>query len=130
MKAATTPCGPTSPTSTAAERVAIFYKAAFYDRSAHMNLRACVVRGQARRIRRPLVITGEWATREAVLAAMRERRGGLLKQAAEWRVYAADEAGRDARNRARCAEHAAEDEATAAKYEAAVARLEAEGELR
>ncbi|MCI3277482.1 hypothetical protein [Streptomyces cylindrosporus] len=52
------------------QRVSIFYKAAYYDRSAHMTLTShfsyvygCVQRGQ------PVVPDDNWATREALTAA-------------------------------------------------------------
>jgi len=109
------------------ERVSVFYKAAFYDRKASMHLIsvywyvACHVEYGG-----PLVISDEWATREAVLEAMREAMAENQKEAAEFRGYAANTVSRDEANRAGCARIAAEKEATAAKYEAAIARLEAE----
>lgn len=109
------------------ERVSVFYKAAFYDRKASMNLVGlgwyvtCHVEYDG-----PLVISDEWATREAVLAAMRKHREDCLKEAARFDEYAADVKGRDEDNRARCAEIAGEKRETAAKYEAAIAALEAE----
>jgi hypothetical protein len=106
------------------DRVSIFYKAAFYDRDAFMSLAALsgyvsshVEYGE------PLVITDEWATKDAVLAAMGELRERYLKEAADFRRYAADERGRDEDNRSRCAEIAAKKDATAAKYEAAAKAL-------
>jgi len=106
------------------ERVSIFYKAAFYDRGAFMSLATVsgYVRGHVE-YDGALVVTDEWATTEAVLAAMAEARQDYLDEAANFRGYAADERGRDAGNRARCAEHAAEYEAKAALYEAAMAKL-------
>lgn len=98
-------------------RVAIFYKAAFYDRSAFMNLEtlwsyaSAVAEGDC-----PLVLD-EWATRDGVLEALREH-------AADWRQYAASAAARgDAKG-------AAVDEGYAAKYEAAIAALEAKQDSR
>jgi hypothetical protein len=108
------------------ERVSIFYKAAFYDRSAHMSLTG--LRWYVEKhveYDGPLVIGDEWATREAVLAAMRESRDENLREAAEFRQFAADVTGRAAENREGCAEIAGDREATAAKYEAAIAALEA-----
>jgi hypothetical protein len=110
------------------KRVAVFYKAAFYDRSAFMRLESLwsyvhqhVEYGE------PLVITDEWATREAVIEAMREHLAENRADAANFRGYAADTTGRrDEANRKGCAEIAEEKEATAAKYEAAIAALEAE----
>ena len=107
------------------ERVSIFYKAAFYDRSAHMSLVGlgwyvtCSVEYDGG----PIIFDDQWATKEAVRAAMAEIRDGQLKRAAEFRSYAADENGRDASNRKACAEHAGEYEAKAALYEAAVTAL-------
>jgi hypothetical protein len=109
------------------ERVSVFYKAAFYDRKAHMNLVSlywyvtCHVEYDG-----PLVISDEWATREAVLAAMRAAREENLREAAEFRGYAANTVSRDERNRKGCAEIAEKKEAVAAKYGAAIARLESE----
>lgn len=107
------------------QRVGIFYKAAFYDRRADMHLisldwyvtQAVEYDGPA------LIFDDTWATREAVLAAMRESRDYLLKEAGEFREYAADERSRDEKNRAGCAEIAAEKEEKAAKYEAAMKAL-------
>jgi hypothetical protein len=105
-------------------RVAIFYKAAFYDRSAFMRLQSLgwyvtehVEYGK------PIIFDDKWATREAVIAEMRESRDGLLKEAADFRGYAADANRRDEKNRA-CSRIAGEREATAAKYEAAMAALD------
>jgi len=107
------------------ERVGIFYKAAFYDRSANMHLvglhwyvqKAVEYDGPA------IIFDDEWATRDAVLAAMASARDERQARADEFRGYAADEAHRDARNRAACAEHASEYDAKAALYEAAIAAL-------
>lgn len=109
------------------ERAGIFYKAAFYDRSAFMHLIRIdsYVRDHVE-YGKPLVLDGEWATREAVLAAMREAVAGNRKDAGEWRMRAAETATRDEGSRARCAEYAAEYDEKAAKYEAASAALEAE----
>lgn len=108
------------------ERVSVFYKAAWYDRKAHMNLVSvswyvtCHVEYDG-----PMVISDEWATREAVLEAMREHAAEARKAAGEFRGYAANTASRDAGNRANCARIAGDKEATAAKYDAAIAELEA-----
>jgi hypothetical protein len=107
------------------ERVSIFYKAAFYDRSAHMNLvglgwyvtKAVEYDGPA------IIFDDEWATLEAVRAAMTEIRDSRLDEAADFKSYAADVNGRDEKNRAGCAEIAAKREAVAAKYDAAMAAL-------
>jgi hypothetical protein len=102
-------------------------KAAFYDRKASMHLVslywyvACHVEYDG-----PLAISDEWATRETVLAAMREHREESLQKAAEFRGFAADTKSRDEGNRSGCAKIAGEKEATAAKYATAIAALEAE----
>jgi hypothetical protein len=106
------------------KRVSIFYKAAFYDRRAHMSLI-----GLGWYVTKhieydgPLVFDDEWATRETVAAAMAAQRDHYLTEAAEFRGYAADEKNRDHKNRAGCAEIAEKREAVAAKYEAALAKL-------
>ena len=107
------------------ERVSIFYKAAFYDRDAFMNLVGLgwyvtkhVEYGE------PLVFDDKWATVEAVAAEMAEARDSYRKEAADFRRYATDETGRrDEKNRAGCTRIADEKEATAAKYDAAIAAL-------
>lgn len=107
------------------ERVSIFYKAAFYDRSAHMSLislswyvtKAVEYDGPA------IIFDDEWATTEAVKAALAGCRDEKLERAGEFRSYAADEKGRTADNREACAGHASEYEAKAALYEAAIATL-------
>jgi hypothetical protein len=107
-------------------RVAVFYKAAFYDRRAFMRLESLswyvtehVEYGK------PLTFDGKWATREAVVAEMRQARESNLKEAADFRRYAADAASRDEKNRADCAMIADDKDATAAKYEAALNALSA-----
>ena len=107
------------------ERVSIFYKAAFYDRDAFMSLVALgwyaiksVEYGEG-----PIIFDGKWATRENVALAMRQIRDAKLKEAADFRGYAADAGRRDEKNRADCARIAGEKEAEAAKYEATLAEL-------
>lgn len=109
------------------ERVSIFYKAAWYDRSANMHL-VSVDWYVAKHVEYdgPMVISDEWATREAVVEAMREHAAEARREAAEFRGYAANTQSRDAANRKHCAGIADGKEATAAKYEAAIAALEAE----
>lgn len=111
------------------ERASVFYKAAFYDRSAHMNL-VSVSWYVTKHVEYggPLVISDEWATRDAVLEAMRALADGAREEAAEFRGFSGDDSSgrRDEANRSRCAEIAAGKEATAAKYDAVIARLEAE----
>jgi hypothetical protein len=111
------------------ERVSIFYKAAFYDRDAFMNLiglgwyvqKAVEYDGPA------VIFDDEWATPEAIHAAMTEIRDSRLAEAADFRGYAADTARRDEKNRADCAETAGRKEAEAALYEAAMAKLNESG---
>lgn len=107
-------------------RVAIFYKAAFYDRSAFMSLESlwAYVRQHVEE-GGPLLLDSEWATRDAVIAAMREHVAENRKDAADFRGYAADPA-RDEDNRRYFAGRAPEAEAVAAKYEAAITAMEAE----
>lgn len=107
------------------DRVSIFYKAAFYDRGAFMSLTGLgsYVAASVEYDAAPIVFDDQWATREAVAAAMREIRSARLKGAADYRGYADDTAGRDESNRAACARIAGEREAEAAKYDAALAAL-------
>lgn len=109
------------------DRVSIFYKAAFYDRRAHMNLigLAWYVTKAVEYDEPAIVFDETWATREAVCAAMEQIRAGHLKEAADFRRYAADAERRDEANRTSCAEIATEKEAAAAKYDAAMAELPA-----
>ena len=109
------------------ERVSIFYKAAFYDRKAHMNLIGLhwYVEKWVEYDGPAVIFDDEWATREAVLDALRAARQEHKDRAGEFRGYAADEAGREASNRARCAEHADENEAKAALYDPHIAELTA-----
>jgi hypothetical protein len=61
-----------------------------------------------------------------VLEAMRAQRDNNLSEAGEFRGYAANSQSRDPENRKRCVKIADDKEATAAKYEAAIAALESE----
>lgn len=110
------------------ERVSVFYKAAFYDRSAHMSLVSLgwYVTKSVEYGAGPVVFDDVWATREAVLAAMAEQRDEHLQQAARFCEYAADKKHRDAANRRGCAEVAARHEAAAVKYSKAIETLEAQ----
>lgn len=66
-------------------RAQIFYKAAFYDRSAHISVTSVI--GYAWAVvndDQPLVLDDTWATREAVLAALDEHGSREAKQAADW----------------------------------------------
>jgi hypothetical protein len=104
-------------------RVAIFYKAAFYDRSAHMRVERvssyvshCVYYGH------DIVPDDEWATPAAIVEAAREHLG---QQREFVEMYSSErfdnEYGR---------EEAAKAEAQCAAYEAVVARFEAAGGAR
>ena len=108
------------------ERVSTFYKAAFHDRSAHMNLIGLhwYVTKAVEYDSGPIIFDDAWATREAVLAAMTASRDALLKEADEFRGYAADDGGRDEGNRTGCAKIAGDKAAAAAKYDAAIKALE------
>ena len=111
------------------DRISIFYKAAFYDRDAFMSLVGLgwYVAKSVEHDAGPVIFDDQWATREAVAAAMRDIRDGHLKEAADFRGYAADVNGRDEKNRAGCAEIAERKEAEAALYDAALAELGACG---
>jgi hypothetical protein len=70
------------------KRVSIFYKAAFYDRSAFMSLStvygyaSAVLAGEER-----LILDEAWATREAFAEALRDARAQAEEQAAFWREH-------------------------------------------
>lgn len=108
-------------------RVSVFYKAAFYDRKAHMYLiglhwyvaKAVEYDGPA------VIFDDQWATREAVLAELKAARQEHIDRAEEFRGYAADTALRDEDNRRRCAKLAADTDAKAALYDPHIAALEA-----
>lgn len=109
------------------QRVGIFYKAAFYDRSAHMHLIGldwyvtCHVEYDG-----PLVLTDEWATRETVAASLARGRDAELADAEKYRGYATEDS-RAEDNKARLREIVIEKERTAAKYAARLAELESAG---
>jgi hypothetical protein len=111
--------------------IVIVDEATFYDRKANMHLVglrryvSCAVEFDGPAI----VISGEWATRDAVLKAMREHRDDALREAAEFDGYAASTASRSAGNRESCAEIADGKRATAAKYDAAIDALSAAPEV-
>jgi hypothetical protein len=74
------------------KRVSIFYKAAFYDRSAHMSVMS--VQGYVSGIAyedKQIVLDGEWATKEAVLAAINELRAYDAEQVTFWTEHGNDE---------------------------------------
>jgi len=107
------------------QRVAIFYKAAFYDRSAFARLVGLdsYVTNWVEYDGPAVIFDDKWATRDAVRTAVAEAAGGCLKQAADFRRYA-QEPGRDDTNRQWCGEHAADYDARAAKYDAAMRALD------
>jgi hypothetical protein len=107
------------------DRVSIFYKAAFYDRDAFMNLISLgsYVSSAVEYDGGPIAFDDKWATPEAVRAEMAGLRDQHKERADDFRGYAADEGRRDASNREACAEHAREYDAKAALYEAAIAAL-------
>ena len=108
------------------DRAGIFYKAAFYDRSAHMHLVSLgsYVQDVVEYDGPAIIFDDEWATTEAVRAAMTEIRDLRRNEAAaDFRGYAADVNGRDEKNRANCARIAGDREAKAALYDAAIAAL-------
>ena len=98
------------------QRVAIFYKAAFYDRRAFMRLES-VGWYVAKHIEHdgPLVITGEWATPETVAGALEDGRKDALARAAEWRGYG---------DSGTCRKYVRQYEEAAGKYAARLATLE------
>lgn len=94
-------------------RVAVYYKAAFYDRDAFMSLETLWSYASALADGESPLVLDDWATRDGVLAALRG-------QAEQWRGYAASAAQRGD------SEGAATDEAYAVKYERVLAVLEAD----
>jgi len=110
------------------KRVAVFYKAAFYDRSAFMRLESLdwyvtqFVEYPEETGASSLVITDEWATRETVKAAMERLRDEAKAEAAWFRGYAAED-HRSEDNKASVLEIAAGKDAVAAKYEAHLAEM-------
>ena len=98
------------------KRVSIFYKAAFYDRSAHMTLNGVhayvwdvVYNGGE------YVLDDSWATREAVLASLRGEQERYEKEAAEFSAHRGCE-NRSESNRGDCERIAEERAATAAEW--------------
>ncbi len=97
------------------QRVAIFYKAAFYDRGAFMRLES-VGWYVTKHVEHegPLVITGEWATSETVAAALEAGRQEALARAEEWRGYGPSDTS---------TKYVKEHEEAARKYAAKLAEL-------
>jgi hypothetical protein len=99
-------------------RVAIFYKAAFYDRSAFARLESVGNYVSSVAYENGIfVLDDSWATRETVLGALLAERDHYARDAAEFRGHAADKA-RTEQNRAECAHIASEREASAAEWDA------------
>ncbi|MET9122960.1 hypothetical protein [Streptomyces sp. NPDC004528] len=105
-------------------RVSIFYKAAFYDRAAHMSLNSvhgyvgeCGYEGK------PIVTDDTWATREAVREACLVRSKAAEESIAQWQGFG-DRQGHNDTSRRYVAEHTAERD----KYAALAAQFEATDE--
>jgi hypothetical protein len=87
-------------------RCSIFYKAAFYDRDAHISVYAvggyvseCLYEDKVP------VLDQEWATREAVLAAVQKASDQQSEQASQWDEWGNTDYAREAREKvAKCAE--------------------------
>jgi hypothetical protein len=109
------------------ERVSVFYKAAFYDRSAHMSLIGLhwYVQKSVEYDGPAVIFDDEWATRDAVLAELKDARQEHLNRAAEFRGYAEETERRDEDNRVDCARIAAENEAKGALYDPYITELSA-----
>jgi hypothetical protein len=102
-------------------RVSIFYKAAFYDRSAHMSLNTVYGYVQSCIWDKAEVVTDEtWATRQAVAAALRDYIAGRNEAAA---LYA----GRDGEHYATRRQEIAAEIAAAEAYLAKTGSPTAEG---
>lgn len=95
-------------------RASIFYKAAFYDRSAHMSLTTVYgYVGDCAYDNKPIVTDEEWATREAVHDACLAHAKYAEEHLQQWRGIA-EQRGADEMNRKYIAEYTAERD----KYEA------------
>jgi hypothetical protein len=104
-------------------RVAIFYKAAFYDRRAFMRLNSLdsYVSNHVE-YDGPLAVTDDWATSETVPAALARLRDEYLEEACRYRGYAG-EGHRSDDNRAALRKIAAEKDDVAARYAAKLAEM-------
>lgn len=73
-------------------RCSIFYKAAFYDRDAFMSITSVggYVSDRAY-YKKPVVLDDEWATGDAVLAAIDENRAYEIEQVAFWTEHGNEE---------------------------------------
>lgn len=95
------------------QRVAIFYKAAFYDRSAHMSLRTIyaelseLIWGDDKN---PTPLVDDWTTREAWIEAINVARAKEADDATRWDEYGHADLARDSREKI-------------AKYDALLVRL-------
>lgn len=95
-------------------RASIFYKAAFYDRSAHMALDTVYKYvGDCAYDNKPIVLDEKWATREAVRDACLARAKYAEEHIEQWKGIA-DRRGEDEMNAKYIAEYTAERD----KYEA------------
>lgn len=86
-------------------RVAVFYKAAFYDRRAHMNINTVDdevfdLLWSEDETRRPVI--DEWTTREVWIKALTEYRDRALVEAADEESYYPAGAERKRKHAARC----------------------------
>lgn len=99
-------------------RASIFYKANFYDRSAHMSLTTVYgYVGECAYGNKPIVTDDEWATREAVRDACLARAKSAEESIESWQNIA-DRRGEDEMSRRYVAEYTAERD----KYEALAAQ--------
>jgi hypothetical protein len=89
-------------------RVSIFYKAAWYDRSAHMGLASVYgYVGECAYDNKPLTTDDTWATREAVHAACLARAKYAEEHIEQWQSIA-DRHGEDETSKKYVAEYTAE----------------------
>lgn len=103
-------------------RVGVFYKAAFYDRSAHMALTTVYgYVGDCAYDNKPIVLDEEWATREAVHEACLARAKYAEEHVEQWKGIA-DRRGEDEMSRKYIAEYTADRD----KYEALANQYAAE----
>lgn len=105
-------------------RISVFYKAAFYDRHAHMSLNTvsgyvsdCVYRNTA------IVTDDTWATREAVAVVLRQAAEREQERVNRWMAIG-ERDGMDDRTREYVAEHCAQRD----KYAALAEQFEAVSE--
>lgn len=103
------------------ERIAVFYKAAWYDRSAHMSLTTLTgyVSGVVRR-GEPIITDETWATREAVRQSLAELADSARASVASW-TEIRDRPGQRESSIQSANEYIPEYTAEAEKYEALAA---------